>query len=127
MSKKYLLIAIVVSLCITPFSASASPQQSLSLTLGKSTQDLTGVSNNLSGLGYTALSQTGNNRDKAWKLNYQQPMPDFWSVNVGWVDLGGNNIQLNSAIPAGKTNTTAASEVAASLPVRGWGLSLIHI
>ena len=46
-----------------------------------------------------------------------------WSLNIGWVDLGGINVQIGGTLPAGKTNLAAAQDVANSLPVRGTGLT----
>lgn len=122
--KHPLSMSLISVLCLSGMNtALAEPTRQLSVSVGTSQQDLGSVSQTLTSKGYTNVTSNADKRDTAWKIGYQHPLNTNWSANVAYVDLGDTNATISAGLPAGKTNSAAAREIADSLPKRGRGLT----
>lgn len=117
-------MSIASTFCLGGMNAAlAEPTRHVSVSIGTSQQDLGDVSQHLTNKGYTNVTTQADKRDTAWKIGYQHPLNANWSANIAYVDLGDTNATVSAGLPAGKTNSAAARDIADSLPERGRGLT----
>lgn len=105
-------------------AAVAINQRAVLFSFGQTQQSAGDSVTELTGKGYTAVNYQPDKEAISGSIGYRHPLPNNWSADVQYLNQGEAKPTLTATLPAGKSNTQAAQDMAESLPKRGQGVSV---